>query len=162
LGGLLIQTSVGAAAGFKHGQVRNSNSIALVAEVGGEPHDQCTARDEPAVLASLLEAARRDVDLLIMTGGASTGERDLVRGVLKELGAEFLFAQVAMRPGKPFSFALWCGLPVCVLPGNPAAAYVCFQELVRPALARLAGKNTNSTAGSTCSLTGGAARSPGT
>jgi molybdopterin molybdotransferase len=79
------------------------------------------------------------VDFLITTGGASTGERDLVKSVLTELGAEFRFAHVLMRPGKPFGFAQWSGVPVCVLPGNPAAAFVCFHKLVRPTLARLAG-----------------------
>jgi len=45
-----------------------------------------------------------------------------------------------MRPGRPFGFAEWGGIPVCVLPGNPAAAFVCFHKLVRPALARLSGR----------------------
>jgi molybdopterin molybdotransferase len=127
-----------------HGQVRNSNAVfltALVAEFGGVPHDHGTAADDPAILSAMLESAHRDSDLLITTGGASRGERDLVKGVLKELGAKFLFEQVAMRPGKPFGFALWHDKPVCVLPGNPAAAFVCFQELVRPAMARLAGRH---------------------
>jgi molybdopterin molybdotransferase len=89
----------------------------------------------------MLESARRESDLLVTTGGASKGERDLVKGVLHDLGAKFLFDQVAMRPGKPFGFAIWHGKPVCVLPGTPAAAFVCFQELVRPAMARLAGRH---------------------
>lgn len=125
------------------GQVRNSNAVllsSLVAEFGGLPNDRGTAPDDLAVLSDMLESAGHDSDLLITTGGASKGERDLVKGVLKDLGAKFLFEQVAMRPGKPFGFAMWRGKPVCVLPGNPAAAFVCFQELVRPALARLAGK----------------------
>jgi molybdopterin molybdotransferase len=88
----------------------------------------------------MLESAHHDSDLLITTGDASRGERDLVKRVSKDLGAEFLFEQVAMRPGKPFGFAMWHGKPVCVLPGNPAAAFVCFQELVRPALTRLGGQ----------------------
>jgi molybdopterin molybdotransferase len=125
------------------GQVRNSNAVlltALVAEFGGVPNDRGTAADDPAVLSAMLESARHDSDLLITTGGASRGERDLVKGVLKDLGAKFLFEQVAMRPGKPFGFAMWHGKAVCVLPGNPAAAFVCFQELIRPAMARLAGR----------------------
>jgi molybdopterin molybdotransferase len=125
------------------GQIRNSNAVALtalVAECGGAPHNQGTAPDDPVVLSAMLECARHDSDLLVTTGGASKGERDLVKGVLKDLGAEFLFEQIAMRPGKPFGFAMWHGKPVCVLPGSPAAAFVCFQELVRPALARLAGR----------------------
>ena len=77
--------------------------------------------------------------MLITTGGASAGERDLVKSVLSDLGAEFHFKAVAMRPGRPVAFAEWDGLPVCVLPGNPAAAFVCFQKLVRPGLARLSG-----------------------
>jgi MoeA C-terminal region (domain IV) len=45
-----------------------------------------------------------------------------------------------MRPGRPFGFAKWDGIPVCVLPGNPAAAFVCFHKLVGPSLARLSGR----------------------
>src|SRR5258706_6280089 len=127
-----------------HGQVRNSNAVALSALVlaaGGEPRYEGVARDDRAALAAVLERARRDADLLITTGGASEGKRDLVKGTLTELGAEFHFAQVAMRPGRPFGFAGWHGTPVFVLPGNPAAAFVCFQKLVRPALARISGSS---------------------
>jgi molybdopterin molybdotransferase len=129
------------------GQVRNSNAVllsSLVAESGGLPNDRGTAPDDPVVLSDMLESARHDSDLLITTGGASKGERDLVKAVLKDLEAKFLFDQVAMRPGKPFGFAMWRGKPVCVLPGNPAAAFACFQELVRPAIARLIGKQDTS------------------
>jgi molybdopterin molybdotransferase len=127
-----------------HGQVRNSNAVALSALVlatGGEPRYAGVAPDDRAALAAVLERARRDADLLITTGGASEGKRDLVKSTLTELGAEFHFTQVAMRPGRPFGFAEWRGIPVCVLPGNPAAAFVCFQKLVRPALARLSGSS---------------------
>jgi molybdopterin molybdotransferase len=125
------------------GQVRNSNAVALsalVSATGGEPRYEGVAQDNHAAMEAILQRARRGADLLITTGGASTGERDLVKSVLAELGAEFRFAQVAMRPGRPFGFAMWGGIPVCVLPGNPAAAFVCFHKLVRPALARLSGR----------------------
>jgi molybdopterin molybdotransferase len=125
-----------------HGQVRNSNAVALSALVlaaGGEPRYEGVARDSRAALTAVLERARLGADVLITTGGASAGERDLVKSVFGELGAEFHFKSVAMRPGRPFAFAKWDSLPVCVLPGNPAAAFVCFQKLVRPALARLSG-----------------------
>jgi len=125
-----------------HGQVRNSNAVALsalVLAVGGELSYEGVAQDNRAALAAILQRARIGADLLITTGGASAGERDLVKSVLAELGAEFHFTHVAMRPGKPFGFAEWGGVAVCVLPGNPAAAFVCFQKLVRPALARLSG-----------------------
>jgi len=127
-----------------YGQVRNSNAVALSALVlgaGGEPRYEGVARDSRDALAGILQRARRDADLIITTGGASAGKRDLVKSTLAELDAEFHFTQVAMRPGKPFGFAEWRGIPVCVLPGNPAAAFVCFQKLVRSALARLAGSS---------------------
>jgi molybdopterin molybdotransferase len=133
---------VDAAAMPARGQVRNSNAVALsalVTAVGGEPRYEGVARDNRASLEAMLLRARRGVDFLITTGGASTGERDLVKSVLTELGAEFRFMHVAMRPGRPFGFAKWGDLPVCVLPGNPAAAFICFHKLVRPALAQLSG-----------------------
>ena len=133
---------VDAAATPAHGQVRYSNAVALSALVlasGGEPRYEGVAPDDRAALKAMLLRAQRRADLLITTGGASTGERDLVKSMLTELGAEFRFTQIAMRPGRPFGFAEWGGIPVCVLPGNPAAAFMCFQKLVRPALARLSG-----------------------
>ena len=134
---------VDVAATPSHGQVRNSNAVALSALVlaaGGEPRYEGVAPDDRAALAAMLQRAQRGTDLLITTGGASAGERDFVKGVLIGLGADFRFTQVQMRPGRPFGFAMWEGIPVCVLPGNPAAAFVCFQKLVRPALALLSGR----------------------
>jgi molybdopterin molybdotransferase len=124
------------------GQVRNSNAVALsalVCSAGGEPRYEGVAPDNHADLAAMLQRAQLGADLLITTGGASAGERDLVKDALTRLGAEFHFTNVAMRPGRPFGFAEWGGIPVCVLPGNPASAFVCFHKLVRPALARITG-----------------------
>ncbi len=125
------------------GQVRNSNAVALsalVLDAGGEPRYEGIAPDNRAALAAILQRARHEADMLITSGGASAGERDLVKSVLSDLGAEFRFSQVQMRPGRPFGFAKWGAIPVCVLPGNPAAAFVCFHKLVGPALARLSGR----------------------
>ena len=129
----------------RHGQVRNSNAFAfasLIAECGGELIFNLTVADQYEVLRDQLRSAREGADLLVTTGGASVGERDLVKNVLAEQGANFHFGAVAIRPGKPIGFAIWNGVPVCVLPGNPAAAFVGFYEFVRPALLRLAGRRT--------------------
>jgi molybdopterin molybdotransferase len=134
---------VDVAASPAHGQVRNSNAVALcglVLAAGGEPRYKGVARDHRAALTAFFQEARLGADMLITTGGASAGERDFVKSVLSDMGAEFRFKSVAMRPGRPFAFAQWDGLPVCVLPGNPAAAFVCFQKLVRPALVHLSGR----------------------
>jgi molybdopterin molybdotransferase len=125
------------------GQIRNSNAYcltALLSECGAEVRYCGTVSDNAGELASALEAAREGADLLLTTGGASVGERDLIKAVLEEMGAQFEFRRVAMRPGKPFAFGRWWGVPVCVLPGNPAAAFVSYQEFVRPAVLRMAGR----------------------
>ncbi len=128
-----------------HGQIRNSNAFtltALITECGAEARFCGTAPDDREALRGVLESARKGCDMLITTGGASVGERDLVKGVLRELAVEFRFGAVAVRPGKPIGFGTWDAIPVCVLPGNPAAAFVGFQEFVRPALLRLAGRRS--------------------
>ncbi len=140
-----------------HGQIRNSNAFtlsALIEECGAQPSLCGTAPDDRNVLRALLESARHRADLLITTGGASAGERDLVKGVLAELGTEFRFLGVAVRPGKPTGFGVWDGVPVCVLPGNPAAAFVGFLQFVRPALLRLAGRRVTELPTLRATLTG--------
>ena len=147
-----------------HGQIRNSNAFtltALVSECGAEAKYCGTAADDRAVLRRLLESARDAADLLVTTGGASVGERDLVKGALAELGAEFRFRGVAMRPGKPIGFATWDTMPVCVLPGNPAAAFVGFYEFVRPALLRMAGRCSTALPVVRATLTGQVKSKPG-
>ncbi len=129
------------------GQVRNSNAYALaglVRECGAEAATCSTVPDDREAVSRAMETARSAADALVTSGGASVGPRDLVKGVLAELGVEFRFRAVAMRPGKPTGFGTWSrvrGIPVFVLPGNPAAAFVSFQELVRPALLLLAGRS---------------------
>jgi len=135
---------VGVGSNPEVGQVRNSNAFALaglVRECGAEAAVGSPVPDDREALSRVLESARDASDALVTTGGASVGPRDLVKGVLAERGAKFRFRAVAMRPGKPMGFGTWDGLPVFVLPGNPAAAFVSFQELVRPALLRLAGRS---------------------
>jgi molybdopterin molybdotransferase len=123
------------------GQIRESNGLALAAavrEAGGEPRLLPPARDRAESLARALRAAR-GADLLLTVGGVSVGERDLVRGALARAGARLDFWRVAIRPGKPFTFGLWEGMPVFGLPGNPASALVTFEVFVRPALRALQG-----------------------
>ena len=78
-------------------------------------------------------------DLLLLSGGVSAGKYDLVEPVLREFGAEFIFAAVAIRPGKPVVFALCQGKPVFGLPGNPVSTMVTFELFARLAIERLSG-----------------------
>ncbi len=72
--------------------------------------------------------------MLVLSGGVSVGKYDLVEQVLRDLGAEFFFDAVAIRPGKPAVFG-WCrGKPVFGLPGNPVSTMVTFELFVAPAI----------------------------
>lgn len=122
-------------------QIVNSNSIALAAMVrewGGVPVDLGIARDRPDSLVEVV-AQLTGVELVVTLGGASVGERDLVRSVLGEHGLELDFWQIAMRPGKPVLFGRIQGVPLLGLPGNPVSAGVCAVLFVRAAIAVLLG-----------------------
>lgn len=122
-------------------QIRNGNGpmlVALVLRAGGRPEYLGIARDEPAVLKEILGKGLQ-ADVLVISGGVSAGDRDLVPDVLAGLGVEAHFHKVAMKPGKPLLFGSRGETLVFGLPGNPVSAFVCFELFVRPALARLMG-----------------------
>lgn len=124
------------------GQIRNSNATMLAASAAGDGAEIVSiahARDAAAPLRETLERALASADLVITSGGASTGERDLVKATLRSLGATFAFDSIALRPAKPTAFATRGSTLVAVLPGNPAAAFVAYVALVRGAIRALAG-----------------------
>jgi molybdopterin molybdotransferase len=130
------------------GQIRNSNAImlrALALEEGAAAESLPTAPDEPVELRRILERGL-DFDVLIVTGGVSAGQRDLVPAALAELGVRRVFHKVRLKPGKPLWFGIGparAGRPgtlVFGLPGNPVSSLVVFLLFVRPALAVLAGR----------------------
>ena len=122
-------------------QVRNSNAVTLEAQVtqaGGAPRRLGIAPDDKAALRRMIEEGL-EADLLLLSGGISAGKYDFVEEVLKELGAEFYFHGVAIRPGKPLAFGYVRGKFFFGLPGNPVSTYVTFELFVRPALGMLQG-----------------------
>jgi len=122
-------------------QVRNSNAITLAAAVssaGGAPQLLGIAPDQVDQLRLLIERGLQS-DLLLLSGGVSAGKYDLVEQVLAELGAEFYFRGVAIRPGKPLVFGRARGKFFFGLPGNPVSTFVTFELFARPALRVLAG-----------------------
>jgi len=122
-------------------QIRNSNSVSLAAQVklaGGEVLMSGNAPDEVSELRARIEKSLSG-DMLVLSGGVSVGKYDLVEQVLRDLGTEFFFDAVALRPGKPAVFG-WCaGKPVFGLPGNPVSTMVTFELFARPAIELLAG-----------------------
>jgi len=122
-------------------EVRNSNAVALggqVAAAGGVPYQLGIAPDEAGRLHELIEVGLEH-DLLILSGGVSAGKYDLVEQVLAELGAEFYFQSVALRPGKPTVFGRARGKFFFGLPGNPVSTFVTFELFARPAITVLGG-----------------------
>jgi molybdopterin molybdotransferase len=76
---------------------------------------------------------------VVLSGGVSVGEYDLVRDALSDVGIVLDFWKVRMKPGKPLSFAKHGRVPVLGLPGNPVSAWVTFELFVRPGLRRMLG-----------------------
>lgn len=130
------------------GEIYETNGIMLselVRGSGGLPvHFDPVPDDEEAHIRTLSEALRSDV--AIVAGGVSVGEKDLVKPVLRKLGAEIALWRVAIRPGKPFLFGRLGRKLIFGLPGNPVSAYVTFVVFVRPALLRLQGWSGESSA----------------
>lgn len=81
-----------------------------------------------------VEAALKDVDMLITTGGVSVGDYDLMPEVYKALNGEVLFNKVAMRPGSVTTVAILEGKFLFGLSGNPSASYVGFELFTRPVI----------------------------
>ena len=90
-----------------------------------------------------IEALQRveDTDLVISTGGASVGDYDLVRHALAQYGCEMLFWKINIKPGTPASVGQKGEKFFFSLSGNPAAAMVTYDLLVRPVLRKLAGRS---------------------
>jgi molybdopterin molybdotransferase len=128
-------------------QIRNSNSYglaALVAKVGGKAVRLPIAPDRREELEQIILRARAS-DLVLLSGGVSMGEYDLVEEVLLSMGAEFFFTGVKMQPGKPVVFGKLPeldGFPARFffgLPGNPVSTQVTFHCFVEPLLRALSG-----------------------
>lgn len=123
------------------GQIRDSNSSALMAEAldaGAEPVFYGIAPDDEQAIAELVHRAVQECDFVITSGGASAGDYDFVAALVRREG-EVLFDRISMRPGKAITFGLLGGKPYLGLSGNPAAAYVGFEMLARPAVRKMRG-----------------------
>jgi molybdopterin molybdotransferase len=116
----------------------------LIRRFGGAVTDLGILRDEPKALARAITAAADNHDLVLTSGGVSTGEADYVRGVIESIG-RIVFWRVAIKPGRPVAMGVIAGsksgegAAFVGLPGNPVAVFVTFVRVVRPLLLRLAG-----------------------
>jgi molybdopterin molybdotransferase len=122
-------------------QLFDSNRIMLVAmlrRIGCIVNDLGIRGDDSADIAQALTAAARDNDLILSSGGVSTGEGDYVMAAIENVGT-LVFWRIAMKPGRPVAMGVIDGTPFIGLPGNPVASFVTFARVARPALLALAG-----------------------
>jgi putative molybdopterin biosynthesis protein len=119
----------------------NAHTIsAAVQETGGEPVNLGIVPDKKALLTKALKKALGSADVVITSGGVSVGPKDFTPQIVDSLGKPgVLISGVAVKPGKPVTFALVDGKPVFSLPGNPTSSLFMFNVFVRPVLVKLAG-----------------------
>ncbi len=120
--------------------------LGMLTRLGCEVLDMGIVKDNPQALETALRGACAQADVIITSGGVSSGAADFTREILARLG-EVAFWQINMRPGRPMAFgniasdghsALLLGLP-----GNPVAVMAAFYFLARPTLLRLMGADTH-------------------
>jgi molybdopterin molybdotransferase len=122
-------------------QLFDSNRFMLMAmlrRLGCEVSDLGILRDEPASLASALQKVAGSHDLILTTGGVSTGEEDHVKAGVESVGRLVLW-RMAIKPGRPVAMGIIAGTPFIGLPGNPVASFVTFVHVVRPTILALSG-----------------------
>ena len=112
--------------------------MAMLARLGCEVSDLGILRDDRASLAQGLKQVAGRHDLILTTGGVSTGEEDHVKAAVESVGSLVLW-RMAIKPGRPVAMGIIGGTPFIGLPGNPVASFVTFVHIVRPTVLALAG-----------------------
>jgi len=123
------------------GQIYESNSVllqGLLHNCGAAERLMEHCRDDEELLTKALKRAIKH-RVVIVSGGVSVGERDIVKSALQSLGAKIDFWRVAIKPGKPFLFGHIDECDLFGLPGNPVSAFVTFLQFVRPAILKMMG-----------------------
>ena len=111
----------------------------LVRTWGGDVVDQWRLRDDLAALQVAARSAIRLADIVVVTGGASVGERDFAKAMFAPLDLRLIFSKVAIKPGKPVWFGQASNTLVMGLPGNPTSALVTARLFLAPLIAGMAG-----------------------
>jgi len=101
----------------------------------------CVVGDDPAEMFQTMKQFIDQVDAVVTSGGAWSGDRDMVAQTLQRLGWKQVFHRIRMAPGKGVGFGLLDQKPIFMLPGGPPANLMGFLQIALPGLLRLAGHN---------------------
>jgi len=115
---------------------------AMIDRWGGCPVRLGASLDDEAAVSAAIGEPLSVADLVVIVGGASVGDYDIVKQALASRGLGILVPKVAVRPGKPTWFGTLGAKPILGLPGNPASAFVCATLFLRPLLHALLGRAT--------------------
>ncbi|HJW85775.1 MAG TPA: gephyrin-like molybdotransferase Glp [Candidatus Brocadiaceae bacterium] len=124
-----------------HVQIRNSNGYSLSAQarrLGADVELLGVVKDTKKEIFDMIQRGLKK-DVLIMSGGVSMGEYDLVGEVMKDINTHIYFEKVALRPGKPVIFGRKDNTLIFALPGNPVASFVTFELFIYPAIRKMMG-----------------------
>jgi molybdopterin molybdotransferase len=112
--------------------------MAMLVRLGCEVSDLGILGDDRASLAQGLSQVADAHDLILTSGGVSTGEEDHVKAAVESAGTLVLW-RMAIKPGRPVAMGIIGGTPLIGLPGNPVASFVTFVHVVRPTVLALLG-----------------------
>ncbi len=121
-------------------QIRNSNSFQLAAQVesmGAVAKNYGIAKDTDKAIDNMFKEAVEENDVVLVSGGVSMGDYDLVPGIFRQNKIDLLFEKVAIKPGKPTVFGVSENIYCFGLPGNPVSTFILFELLVKPFLYKL-------------------------
>jgi len=122
------------------GQIRNSNGCSMTAQLiraGTSPRYLGIVDDQQDALQKVILKGLDACDILMLSGGVSAGNYDLVQVAMKACGVKVLFDRIQMKPGKPLTFGVKGKKLVFGLPGNPVSSVVGLELLARPAIRKM-------------------------
>jgi len=125
-------------------QIRNSNSFQLTAQVesaGAVATNYGVARDTEKAIDNMFKTAVNQNDVVIISGGVSVGDFDLVPRILRQNDTELLFEKIDIKPGRPTIFGILEKTYCFGLPGNPVSSFILFELLIKPFLYKLMSHN---------------------
>lgn len=132
---------------LENGKIRNSNEYSLMAlckNLDVEYISLGIVADDKETLKENMLVAIKEADIVITSGGVSAGDFDFIEDVLSEIGADTKITSVAIKPGKPITFATIKKTMIFGLPGNPLSVITTFDTFVKPAIKNIMGHDNYS------------------